>query len=313
MPIRFRCQRCRQLLGIASRKAGSEVQCPKCGISQVVPNEEAALAALAMDQFARTHEAIEGSSNVVVYEDEPSAIETPRPRPTEKTPSSTSNPATVGAPPVSARSQPGLPVPRGMILYSRRTIYVQGLLLVMLAVVAFGSGYFIGRGDANYRQQIDQDEADRVRVPIQGKLVYDPGTGQKVGDGGAVIIALPQRESPQKKIPFEGLRPQDPPLSKPGEGVRRIRELGGEYTRAQASGEFYMVAPDKGKYHLLIISKHTTRAQGSEADEVDLSEMGDYFSMADALVSHYKYHWLSEEIDAGFNPIEYDFGRDKQR
>ena len=37
MPIRFRCNSCNRLLGIARRKAGSETKCPHCGASITVP------------------------------------------------------------------------------------------------------------------------------------------------------------------------------------------------------------------------------------------------------------------------------------
>jgi hypothetical protein len=37
MPIRFRCQYCRQLLGIARRKAGQPVECPTCHAQVTVP------------------------------------------------------------------------------------------------------------------------------------------------------------------------------------------------------------------------------------------------------------------------------------
>lgn len=37
MPIRFRCPHCSKLLGIATRKAGTAVACPKCEQSVTVP------------------------------------------------------------------------------------------------------------------------------------------------------------------------------------------------------------------------------------------------------------------------------------
>jgi hypothetical protein len=40
MPIRFRCHHCERLLGIARRKAGSQIHCPQCGVSIVVPYED---------------------------------------------------------------------------------------------------------------------------------------------------------------------------------------------------------------------------------------------------------------------------------
>jgi hypothetical protein len=40
MPIRFRCAYCNQLMGIARRKAGSVVKCPKCAGEIIVPTPE---------------------------------------------------------------------------------------------------------------------------------------------------------------------------------------------------------------------------------------------------------------------------------
>ncbi len=40
MPIRFRCVYCDQLLGIARRKAGTVVKCPKCAGQLIVPTPE---------------------------------------------------------------------------------------------------------------------------------------------------------------------------------------------------------------------------------------------------------------------------------
>ena len=37
MPIRFRCTYCNRLLGIATRKAGTETMCPHCGYTITVP------------------------------------------------------------------------------------------------------------------------------------------------------------------------------------------------------------------------------------------------------------------------------------
>ena len=42
MPIRFPCNACGQLLGIATRKVGTEIHCPTCGLAVIVPDEEQA-------------------------------------------------------------------------------------------------------------------------------------------------------------------------------------------------------------------------------------------------------------------------------
>jgi len=327
MPIRFHCKRCQQLLGIASRKAGSEIQCPKCGIAQVVPSQEAAAAALAMTQFAKTDVVTGNAADLVVYDDEPSVIETPRPRPQEpaakqavavqkssaKQAVAAEKPsaATVSAPAAAQLAPPaGRSVPQGMILFPRRSYYVQGFLFVILAAAAFGAGYLIGRGDATVEKRIEQEQAIKERILIEGKLVYEPGAGQISGDKRAVVIALPDGKCPQKTLPIQGIRPQDPPPAESQRTVRMIRQLGGAYARANAEGDFSMVVSQQGKYHLLIISSHAARPQGVKVDEFDLAEMEKYFELADHLVNRFKYRWELKEINIGSDEIEVNFGRD---
>src|SRR5688572_8659123 len=45
MPIRFRCKYCNQLMGIAHRKAGTEVECPTCKGKVAVPLSSSEMAA----------------------------------------------------------------------------------------------------------------------------------------------------------------------------------------------------------------------------------------------------------------------------
>src|ERR1700722_8469375 len=42
MPIKFRCRYCNQLMGIARRKAGTDVNCPTCNGTLRVPVEDGA-------------------------------------------------------------------------------------------------------------------------------------------------------------------------------------------------------------------------------------------------------------------------------
>lgn len=46
MPIKFRCQHCRQLLGISRQKAGDVVDCPQCGRTLRVPRLDGKIAPL---------------------------------------------------------------------------------------------------------------------------------------------------------------------------------------------------------------------------------------------------------------------------
>src|SRR5262249_22551536 len=52
MPIRFRCAYCNQLMGIARRKAGTVVHCPKCKGQVIVPTPENAPPAEDENPFA---------------------------------------------------------------------------------------------------------------------------------------------------------------------------------------------------------------------------------------------------------------------
>jgi phage FluMu protein Com len=322
MAIRFFCRRCGQLLGIASRKAGTEIDCPTCGLSQTVPNEEAAAAALAMGKSARPRQVVEDPSEIVVYDDRPAAIETTRPRhPLLVEPDPATTPlaeSRAAAEPVPQAGPPVLqaarPVPQGMILYRRQTLYVQAVLFVVVAVVGFGSGYFVGRGDATFEEKVRHEQARKQPVLIEGTLLYRPVAGKVEGDPGAVVIALPEIEEPLKKrISIQGLRPQEPPPQASDKSVRAIEQLGGAYARADDSGSFWMQVPEQGKYRLLLISRHAARPKDSEIEELDADQMGMYFTLPRDLVGRNKYRWTREEFDVGSKPtIEYDFRLDGQ-
>ncbi len=288
------------MLGIASRKAGSRIECPKCGLPQIVPSEEAAAAAMAMDQLAPSHQPVAETANVVVYDDRPTPIDSPRPI----TPSGeTVEPSEEAAGPV---------IPRQMILYPRRSLYLQAVLMLLLAAGAFACGYAIGRGDAAHRREIVREEAARQSVLIDGKLVYNPGTGQIAGDADAVVIALPAEKRPEKGFSIHGIRPQDSPPAESHKTVRRIVEFGGAYARAAKSGNFDFLLPDQGAYRLLVISRHASREPGEDLDEVDLAEIQEYFPLAEQLLGRSKYRWSTERIENGFQSVEIDFGRTGQ-
>jgi hypothetical protein len=323
------------MLGIATRKAGSEIRCPKCGASQVVPSEEAAAAALAMSEFSKAPLVDENPSALVVYEDEPSAIEMPRKRPSDKskasaTASDTSATATAAATQPAAPAAatvptgpatpeaphpPGEPVPQGMILFPRRSYYIQATLFLVLAVAAFSSGYFIGRGDATLK--LEDEQVAAARVMIEGNLFFNPGTGEIAFDENAVAIALPEGRIPdaEKKIPIRGIRPDDPRLAdgENNKSIRMIRELGGAYARADDEGDFSMIVPEQGTYHVLIISANADRPRGVEVDELELLEMAEYFSLPAHLIGQSKYRWESKDFNIGTDPIEVDFGHNGKK
>ena len=331
MSIRFRCNRCHQLLGIAERKAGAGIQCPKCGRAQVVPSKEAAEATMLMGQIAGTPQVADDPADLVVYDDEPAAIEAPRkkkekeeappveqPAQVEKTPKTkTVSQPERGTPEKAAEqspspqsvpaSEPGRPLPSGMILFPRRSFYGQAVLLVLLAGISFASGYFMGRGDANFELQTAREEAARQSMEIKGKLVHDSGAGL-LADENAVVIVLPGDKWPERPLATNGLGPNDRPPQETDESLKAIVAFGGAYCRADASGDFSMVVPDLGTYRMLIVSRNARRPQDVELDEVDVVEIEEYLSGAKTLIGRGKYRWTSKEVTARLAPIEVNFG-----
>ena len=310
MPIRFRCKKCRQILGIATRKAGTEIGCPKCGVSQVVPSEEAALAALAMDQFATPPETAGAFSELVVYDDEPKVIESPRFHrgKTAGTPRRGTSDSSDTIVPL-----PGEPVPCDMILYSRRTLYTHGVLFAVLTVAAFALGYLIGRTAKVSEVQQEQAEAARQAVTIEGTLTYQTGGGTVQADQDAVIIVLPETKKPwEKKILVQDIGPGSPlPGEEPDKvpaAVREIGKLGGAYARADDKGEFSVVVPDQGDYFVLLISAHARRPPRSQIHQLHLERLGYYFTMPEGLIGTYAYDWKPTLVNVGLNPIKHTFG-----
>ena len=370
MLIRFYCRHCKQLLGIASQKAGIEIACPRCGIFQIAAQEKrlpvqggggiaeegpkaegafrfSQLTAQLTDQRGPETAAGPEAQGEPAAKDSPALDEVLEVEPAEPlapvppkdsgagiqsletNAEPRSGPRDVAAEvslgehsplqqEVSAPSQSSAVrrssslVPSGMILFPRRMLYVQAILYPVIAVVALLAGYFIGRGGATDAERSGQKVAAGDRVPVEGKVVYDPGTGSPVGDEGAVVIVVPLGVYPTSRLLAEAIRPSDSPLPESHRTLSMIRGLGGGYGRADASGEFSFFLPDRGKYRVLVISRHTTRPRNAKVSEVDLAEMGKYFEQPSQLVRTCKYRWTSEEIDLGTKPVEVDFGKDGQ-
>lgn len=305
MPIRFHCKGCKQLLGIASRKADAEIKCPKCGLAQRVPHEEAATA------MSQSVQAPEGGDQPFVADidgDEPTAVEPMGAAHSRQTPPAGPTPGRA-APPLP---DDGQPVPQGMILYQRRTLYLQGVLILLFVSLAFAAGYLIGRGDASLELQAAHQAATRQTVLLDGRLYYETGGGEVAADAGAVVIVLPAERSPERTLSIQGLRPRDPVPDQREASVRAIEDLGGVYQQADESGAFTTVLPEEGRYRVLLVSGQTTRPKDTDIDELDLSEIRKYFHRAADLIGRYKYDWSLENIESGGGPIEHSFGRSGQ-
>lgn len=305
MAIRFLCRECGQLLSIGRRKAGTVIECPKCAAVQVVPGEDTARAGGGQ---AVSLPSQDGSvAEVATEKEEPGEWATSAAPPIVPE-------RTFGPPPPSPSDVSRSP-PDEWILFRRSTIYVQGVLFVLVALVSLGLGVAIGRVStyvAPVRGQTAASGDEPGQVLVDGRLSYDPGDGRPAGDQHAVALFLPENPKPAVLIPISGLRPQDSPPVASNQGLRGLEALGGVYARAGASGGFHAVLPHGGKYYLLLISRHANRPEDDYIDEVDRGQIGEYFNRAADLIGRSKYRWTLETFRSGGPPVVYSFGADGQ-
>lgn len=310
MPIRFRCTACRQLLSIGRRKAGTEIQCPKCGFSQQVPSEEEA-AALAAQAAHRTQPAEPVPSGIFIFEEE--LEEDAWPTPTASVPSgsiasSTQDAAALdslqGFPQMASWGGNRGPRAKEVIWISRRTLYVQAVLILVVGAVGFALGYWMGWTDTHPGSTQPADSPSSGPVLLEGRLFYRPNPLGIAPDQQAVVIVLPADRSPQNRFLTTGIRPQAPPPSPTHPIVQAIQEFGGAYARADSEGSFLVELPQKGTYYVLLISGHARRKDPSIEGTV-LQEMTKYFPDPENLVERFQFRWTRETVPMA--PIEHYF------
>jgi hypothetical protein len=150
MPIRFRCQYCNQLLGIARRKAGTRVECPTCHAQVLVPDTSAgaALPAAAPAPGAAAPPLFERSD----FEDflRPQVPAVPPAPPAPALPPLAPPGDRPSAYDVERLDMPSLgvatpPRPAGGIVLSPSQATVLTVAAVFLLAVAFGAGLLVGR------------------------------------------------------------------------------------------------------------------------------------------------------------------------
>lgn len=306
MSIRFYCRRCRQLLAISSRKAGAEIDCPKCGQSQRVPAADpGALAAL---------------GNALEDVDVPQMLGQPDPGSIRPPPA----PPRVDplAPPPQAASAPAPPaIPPGMVLVRRRMVHLQAAFFFALTAGMFGLGYWLGREKSPARpapaSAVVGEPASADPSLIEGRVIYENETAKLLGDVGAVVIALPEGKPPTQPLVLAGMDPDPAPADakKPPSPERQklagqVRAMGGAYARVEGQGSFSLVLRP-GNYRILFVSAHARRPKGDEVDEADLAEMRRYFVAPEKFIGSMKYSWGVHAISSGGPGPHRDFGRDE--
>jgi hypothetical protein len=327
MPVQFLCDHCHKLLEVGRKKIGSDVTCPKCGESMVVPDEATAAVGVAMHTASRT---APGEAPVLpefaVFDDDlppravpPSIAPAAPPGIGSTAVVSGASAASVAPPPVARPDsrfaapalRTGPPVTgRGpMLLVSRTTLFVQAGLFVVVALAAFGAGYLVGRGSPVPPVEAEGHEP----IVVDGTLTYRTATGDIEHDAGAVVIVIPVDKFPDRKWSTKGLSPRDPEPAPGSQLLLEVEEIGARYARTDGEGYFQFTVPAPGGYRFLYVSQNATRPTGKEIEEEDLDELRRYFAPAPDLIGRSKYHWTRVELAAGaIRHHSHDFGVDRQ-
>ena len=135
MPIYFACSECQQKLAISTRKAGSVVNCPRCGSAERVPSaDQVSGGGASLD--------VPGSCYVGVAA-------------SQRGESSSSD--------MLAASEPQAEDSR-YLLISRRVLYLQAVLIAVVAAIAFGAGYLVGAATRQNDASAPDISVDRSRA-----------------------------------------------------------------------------------------------------------------------------------------------------
>jgi DNA-directed RNA polymerase subunit RPC12/RpoP len=262
MALVLNCEKCGRRVKVSSHMTGRDVSCPHCKARVHVPGELA-----------------------------------PRDRP-PPLPAAPAPPATAPqpAPPigfnggVTLRSSPASRDPDS-ILVSRRVIYTQGVLLLLVGVCSTAAGYFLALSYGPVRAAAPQP------CFITGKVQYvrDSTT---LPDAGTVVLLFPKGTNPDRfsKLAVHGLRPEDDPVGPSDTSMQSLRSLGGDMCRASGDGFYHLRVRDVGGYYLLFLSAHAQRDEGAGLDRRVLAELGRYVDRANEILADAAFDWREMEI-----------------
>ena len=199
-----------------------------------------------------------------------------------------------------------------LLLISRNAVYALGGLLLAVFLGALVAGYLIGRGQRTGPASPSAAEAEPGAEPVEldGSVIYSLAPGQYKPDAGAVAIALPVDRRPPEKLPSVGLRPDDDVESHWAPMANALAGFGAALARANDEGDFQLVVPKPGEYHLLLLSRHAKRPASQAIDKAVLDELAAYFADGAGLVGAGKFAWSRRRLRGVPTPLRHDFGLD---
>lgn len=317
MPIRFRCPRCQQRLSIGAHKSGVLIECPTCKEQVRVPEGSEVLSVRGPSTSEMELEVSSPSKSTTVpmadlaapVMNSPPLAAASAVIPSSPSVSSPSGGSTVAAdfyapqrsPSVSFENSPWVSkLDHSRVTIPRYVIYSQGLLLGVVGLVCLVIGVFLGRAFSPTTSPIDPATMPCV---VSGVVEYEDSQGVRHPDIGAVVLALPAANQPEKSISSEGLGPEDPQPKAEHPGLRELESLGGKIARVSAAGRYELRVPRGGEFYLVAISKQARRGDDPHQPKIT-STIGKYIAPATKLLGDHKYLMqepvLREERHADF-------------
>lgn len=255
MPVVFTCEHCRRSVTVSSRLAGQETSCPHCRQSILVP----------------------APASASPTPDAPHAAAVPPPR---------QAPPPL-APPPAPSSFPGQQSRDDVVVVTHTVVWMQGSLLVLLALLGFVSGYFVARSYGPVATHVAQPSF------ITGTVKYQKADSSLVADRNAVVLLFPVRDAPDRtsKLSVYGLRPQDTSAGPSDSSESALRAIGADICRATTEGFYHLRVRDQGDYFVLYLSAHLQRSSDEPLDRQMLAELGRYVDRANELLGASAFAW----------------------
>ena len=266
MPIKFKCPSCDQMLGIARRKSGSVISCPRCSYPATVPQNEGEVARPAAVGRSSMRPAFERGDFDRWIGGRPPGGGTALANP----PAAFSSLSETHTGLLDAHRERSKRESSAPVIDIRLAI----ALILGGGLLAFGGGFWMGRDSAftkavatstpavneNAKAGAKPDAAGAAATSkyVLTGVIEMRGAGKTVPDAGARILAFPTGQKPLKKVNAGGL----PPGEEKGTdqtGIEDLRKIGGVATTADDKGRYSLPLPKEGKYWVLVISKNVTR------------------------------------------------------
>jgi len=284
------------MLGIARRKAGSVISCPRCSYPATVPAEEGEPARPASVGRSSHRPAFERGDFDRWIGGRPA--------------SSSSGGTMLASPPAAAL--PNLSESHTGLLDSHRDrlqressapvidVRLAVALILGLGLATFGGGFWLGRNSAVTKATqgplsaplLDAAKtganlgetatnAATSKFILNGVVEYRSG-GKTVPDAGARILAFPTTQKPLKKLSIGGLKPGEE-KGLDTSGLEGLMKIGGAATTADAQGKYSLPFPKEGAYWILVLSKSVARP-GPLTLQVEEQKLHTYFADVPSLL-----------------------------